>query len=89
LLDGTVTLPLIFAREEDLSLADVELRGLDEAGAESVCDGIAATGALDRVCALAREEVEDAKRALDEAPLSREERELLRLVADGVVERYS
>ncbi|MGH2994368.1 MAG: polyprenyl synthetase family protein [Solirubrobacterales bacterium] len=89
LLDGTVTLPLIFAREEDPSLADVELRGLDEAGAESVCDGIAATGALDRVRALAREEVEDAKRALDEAPLSREERELLRLVADGVVERYS
>jgi geranylgeranyl pyrophosphate synthase len=89
LLDGTVTLPLILGREEDPELADVELRGLDGRGAESVCDRIAATGALERVRELARERVEEAKRVLDEAPLSAEERTLLALVADGVVERYS
>src|SRR5213080_2767705 len=47
LLDGTVTLPLILAREEDRSLAKVDLRELDAAGAEEICDRVAATGALD------------------------------------------
>jgi geranylgeranyl pyrophosphate synthase len=89
LLDGTVTLPLILALEQDPSLAEVELRGLDERVAGSMCDRIAATGALERVRELARERVEDAKRALDAAPLSAEESGLLGLVADGVVERYS
>ncbi|MGH2991126.1 MAG: polyprenyl synthetase family protein, partial [Solirubrobacterales bacterium] len=89
LLDGTVTLPLILAREEDRGLADVVLRGLDPAGAEAICDRIAATAALERVRALAREHVESAKGALAPARLSNEERELLALVADGVVERYS
>ena len=44
LLDGTVTLPLILARERDQRLAELSLRGLDAEGAEAVCDRIAATG---------------------------------------------
>ena len=89
LLDGTVTLPLILARESDPGLDEIELRGLDAPDAESICERITATGALERVRRLARERVERAKGALEEAPISNEERGLLGLVADGVVERYS
>ncbi|MGH2900854.1 MAG: polyprenyl synthetase family protein, partial [Solirubrobacteraceae bacterium] len=49
LLDGTVTLPLIIARERAAELAEFDLRGLRGAGAdrvEELCDRIAATGAL-------------------------------------------
>lgn len=89
LLDGTVTLPLILAREQDPRLRSIELRGLDPAAAERVCDRIAATGALERVRAAARERVAGAKAALGSAGLDGERRELLTMVADGVVERYS
>jgi geranylgeranyl pyrophosphate synthase len=89
LLDGTVTLPLILAREEDRSLADVDLRALDAAGAEEVCDRVAATGALESVRADARGRVGTAKRALSTSGLRPDQRQLLELVADGVVERYS
>lgn len=87
LLDGTVTLPLILARERDTGLAEVDLRGLDAAGAERVCDRVAATGALEEARADARRRVERAKRELGETGLEPERRELLALVADGVVER--
>jgi geranylgeranyl pyrophosphate synthase len=89
LLDGTVTLPLILAREEDQGLRDLDLRSLDAGRAEDVCDRIAATGALDRVRASARERIAAAKGALEKAPISVEQRELLELVSDGVVERYA
>lgn len=89
LLEGTVTLPLIVARERDPGLGSIDLRGLDAATAESVCDRIAATGAPEAVRADARRRVATAKRALAAAALTEEERELLSLVADGVVERYS
>ncbi len=89
LLDGTVTLPMILARERDPSLAAVDLRALEAASAASLCDRIAATGALDDVRADARGRVEVAKDALSEAELDDQRRELLGLVADGVVERYS
>jgi len=89
LLDGTVTLPLILARERDDELRAVDLRALDEATAADVCDRIAATGVLDEVRADARERVEAAKRSLDAVDLDEERRDLLRLVADGVVERYA
>ena len=90
LLDGTVTLPLILARERDPSLAKLDLRGLDPAGAEALCDRIAATGVLEEVRAGARRRVGAAKRALERlGRSSAEQRELLELVADGVVERYS
>jgi geranylgeranyl pyrophosphate synthase len=89
LLDGTVTLPLILAREANPDLSSLDLRGLDPAAAEELCDRIAATGALDRVRAEARERVDGAKHKLASAPLDDDQRRLLTLVADGVVERYS
>jgi geranylgeranyl pyrophosphate synthase len=89
LLDGTVTLPLILARESDPELAAIELRGLDALAAEKACDRIAATGAPERVRAGARRRVERAKRELDAAGVEDSERRLLELVADGVVERYA
>ena len=89
LLDGTVTLPLILARARDSHLAELDLRALDAAAAERVCDRIAATGALEEVRADARARVEAAKEALSGASLDDQRRELLTLVADGVVERYS
>jgi geranylgeranyl pyrophosphate synthase len=84
-----VTLPLILARDRDPALGTLELSELDAATAEAACDRIAATGVLDEVRADARERVEDAKRALEAVELDDERRELLRLVADGVVERYA
>ena len=48
LLDGTVTLPLILARERDPELAELDLRAVrTPEQAEGVCDAIAATGALE------------------------------------------
>ena len=89
LLDGTVTLPLIWAAEEDPELGSLDLRGLDAGEAEALCDRIAATKALDRVRALAREQVAGAKAVLEAEEFSDDERRLLALIADGVVERYS
>ncbi len=89
LLDGTVTMPLILARERDPSLAEVDLRALDADGAAALCARIEATGALDLVREDARGRVERAKAALAEASLDAGRVELLTMVADGVVERYS
>jgi geranylgeranyl pyrophosphate synthase len=89
LLDGTVTLPLILARRLDPGLEQVELRGLDQAAAETICDRIAATGALDQVRRRAQGGSQQAKQTLQARHFTDEERELLGLIADGVVERYS
>jgi geranylgeranyl pyrophosphate synthase len=89
LLDGTVTLPLILAAERDPAIRDVELRSLDPAAAEGLCDRIAASGALRAVRARALEMVAEGKRRLADAGLDPETRKLFDLVADGVVQRYS
>jgi geranylgeranyl pyrophosphate synthase len=89
LLDGTITLPLIEAAAADPEIRAADLHGLDPAGAEALCDRIAATGALDRVRARALEMVAAGKRRLDAATFAPEQRQLLGLVADGVVQRYS
>jgi geranylgeranyl pyrophosphate synthase len=89
LLDGTVTLPLILARERDRELGTLDLAALDAEAAEAVCDRIAATGVLDDVRADARDRVGRAKDVLGRANLDPARRELLALVADGVVERYA
>jgi octaprenyl-diphosphate synthase len=81
LLDGTVTLPLILARERDAALRAA--RPETAAEAEQVCDRIEATGALDDARARALEIVAEAKRELPYAD------EALELVADSVVERYA
>jgi geranylgeranyl pyrophosphate synthase len=88
LLDGTVTLPLIEARERDPSLAQLDLRSLRTADqAVSVCDRIAATGALETARERALGMVIEAKATLPELPEFQQS--ALELVADGVVERYS
>ncbi len=89
LLDGTVTLPLIEAAAADPEIREVDLHGLDAAAAEALCDRIAATGALDRVRARALEMVVAGKRQLKDPGFQPEQRRLLALVADGVVQRYS
>jgi geranylgeranyl pyrophosphate synthase len=89
LLDGTVTLPLIEAAKSDPTIREVDLQALDPHGAEALCDRIEATGALERVRAQALAMVADAKRALEGADFAPEQRQLLSLVADGVVQRYS
>jgi geranylgeranyl pyrophosphate synthase len=89
LLDGTVTLPLILARELDTTLESVELRDLDPAGAEEICDRIAATDALDEVRGRANQGIRRAKRIIAAEDFSDDERQLFGMIADGVVERYS
>jgi geranylgeranyl pyrophosphate synthase len=89
LLDGTVTLPLIEAARVDPGIREVDLRGLDPVGTETLCDRIAATGALEEVRRRALEMVAAAKRELAASGFEPEQRQLLELVADGVVQRYS
>jgi geranylgeranyl pyrophosphate synthase len=89
LLDGTVTLPLILAAERDPELAKLDLRDLDPTAAARICDRIAATDVLGEVRSRARGMIEDAKASLAGDSFDDSERELLALVADGVVERYS
>jgi geranylgeranyl pyrophosphate synthase len=89
LLDGTVTLPLIIAAGFDPALAGLDLRALDEESAALACDRIEATGALDEVRSRAIALIEEAKAGLVGAGIETEQRELLELIADGVVHRYS
>jgi geranylgeranyl pyrophosphate synthase len=81
LLDGTVTLPFILARERDPSLTGV--RPVTPEEAEAVCDRIAATGALDEARERALAMVAEAKAGLPYADAA------LELVADNVVARYA
>lgn len=89
LRDGTVTLPLIVAAGSDPEIRSVDLRALDDAGAETLCERIASTGALEQVRSRALKMVADAKLRLENADFEPEQRRLLNLVADGVVQRYS
>ncbi len=86
LLDGTVTLPLIIARERDASLAAEDLRAVTTTDAAAdVCARIAVTGALEESRARALAMVAEAKDGLPDVP----QRRVLELVADSVVDRYS
>jgi geranylgeranyl pyrophosphate synthase len=91
LLDGTVTLPFILARERDPALASFDLASLrcvDGAEeAQALCERIAATGALEEARERALAVVADAKASLP-AVLPDGRSTLLELVADAVVERY-
>jgi geranylgeranyl pyrophosphate synthase len=89
LLDGTVTLPLILAREQDLALAALDLREItDREGAEEVCDRIAATDALAATRDRAGDLVARAKDVLRGQVDDRLEN-VLRSVADRVADRYA
>jgi geranylgeranyl pyrophosphate synthase len=88
LLDGTVTLPLILARERDAELAALDVRSVrTPERAEAVCDAISATGVLDQARAEALEMVAAAKAELPELPEG--QRAALELVADSVADRYA
>ncbi len=89
LLDGTVTLPFILAREREPELAAFDLASLDgPEQAEALCERVAATGALDEARERALAVVAEAKAALPSV-LPDGRAALLDLVADAVVERYS
>jgi geranylgeranyl pyrophosphate synthase len=88
LLDGTVTLPLIVARQRDGEIARLDLSRVqtpDEAA--GLCDRIATTGALEDARSRALDLVTTAKQTLPSLPPR--QRAALELVADGVVERYT
>jgi octaprenyl-diphosphate synthase len=87
LLDGTVTLPLLLARERDPELRALDVRTVTttERAAE-VCDRIAATGATRATEERAGELVEAGLAALP-AGLDDARRTALGLVARGVVDR--
>jgi geranylgeranyl pyrophosphate synthase len=88
LLDGTVTLPLILARDRDPALAALDLRAVrTPEAAEELCEAIAATGALETAREAALDMVAAAKRLLPALPEAQQA--ALELVADGVVDRYA
>ncbi|MFZ1993629.1 MAG: polyprenyl synthetase family protein, partial [Solirubrobacteraceae bacterium] len=88
LLDGTVTLPFILARERDPELHVLDLRGIrTPEQAAAVCARIADTGSLEDTRARALELVASAKAELPDMPAR--QRSALELIADGVAERYS
>jgi geranylgeranyl pyrophosphate synthase len=88
LLEGTVTLPFILAREREDDLAGLELGSLARPEqAEELCERIAATGALDEARERALAVVAEAKSGLP-GTLDDGRSALLDLVADAVVERY-
>ena len=88
LLDGTVTLPLILARERDRELGALDLRSVrTPEQAAGVCTRIAETGSLEDTRGRALELVASAKAELPDMPAR--QRGAMELIADGVVERYS
>lgn len=91
LLDGTVTLPLILARDRDPGLAALDIRATvtDPPAAAALCDRIVATGALEEAREQALALVADAKQTLVRLGLEPERTRALELVADGVVDRYA
>ena len=87
LLDGTVTLPFILARDVDPSLASLDARTITTPErAEEVCDAIVATGALEQARERALGIVAEAKAGL---PADLAQRRALELVADSVVDRFA
>jgi geranylgeranyl pyrophosphate synthase len=90
LLDGTVTLPLILARQRDDALAAMDLREVTTPRqATELCERIEATGALADAKARALTIVVEAKEGLASLVLEDGQRVALDLVADSVVDRHA
>jgi geranylgeranyl pyrophosphate synthase len=87
LLDGTVTLPLALAAQRDPSIAAVDLRALDVAGAAALCDQLVAAGVCDEVRAAAHARVAAAQEAIAALPGAAERREALSIAARALVDR--
>ncbi len=89
LLDGTVTLPFIVARDRDPELGALDPRSITTPQeAERVCDAIAATGALDEARRQALVLVAQARADIP-PELPEAQRRALDLIAAGVVSRYA
>ena len=89
LLDGTVTLPLILARERSPELWALDLRAIEgPADAERICEAIEATGAGEHARMRALDLVARAKRELPRQCPPRQRR-ALELMADILVDRYA
>ena len=89
LLDGTVTLPLILARESSPELKALDLRAISgPADADRICSLIEATGAGEQARRRALDLVATAKRDLP-GELPPRQREALELMADWLVERFA
>ena len=90
LLDGTVTLPLILARQRDAELAATDLRAVTTPEqATALCERIEATGALGAAREHALGIVGEAKERLAALGLAAGRHRALDLVADSVVDRYA
>ncbi len=90
LLDGTVTLPLILAREREPTLGEIDLRAITTPEeAAKLCDRIEATGALADARARAQRLIDEAIARLEPLALDTGQRRALRLVADSVVDRQA
>jgi len=89
LRDGTVTLPMIYAIQDEPALA-AAIRDLadDATAVERLCDRLAAHRGVARARERALAYVDDARGVLD-GPLDGADRRALVLVADGVVDRYA
>jgi geranylgeranyl pyrophosphate synthase len=88
LLDGTVTLPLILARQADRELRDLDLRSVSDAStAERVCDQIAQAGGAAKTHKYALSLVEEAKQLVSALP--KQQRLALEQIADQVVNRFA
>jgi geranylgeranyl pyrophosphate synthase len=89
LLDGTVTLPLIIARESSTELAELDLRAIDgPVEAARICELIEETGAAEQARERALALVSGAKSSLPDRCPPRQRR-ALELLADGLVERFA
>jgi len=87
LLDGTVNLPLILARELDPEIQAVHLQNIKTSSeAEALCKKVEATGVLATVREQALALVEQAKTALP-TNIAESVHTALRLMADAVVQR--
>lgn len=87
LLDGTVNLPLIEALDLDPTLREIDLRSLDGAGAEALCDRVVGCGATDQVRTDALAMMAAAEDSASQLPGVSEQ--AFRLVARALVERVA
>lgn len=87
LLDGTVTLPLAMAAARSPEFAAVDLRALDAAGAEALCDRLIASGTCDEVRQQALARIDAAQAAIAALPGPAGRRHALAIAARALVER--
>jgi len=88
LRDGTVTLPMIYAIQDEPALARSIRDVADDASIERLCDRLVGHAGVARARGRAIAYVHDARGLLD-GPLDGADRQALMLVASGVVDRYT